>query len=56
MVEKMSFRLFVVEKFYEHSEEVFSWTGTLPNQTFKQYFFQNKWYLKRLYKTVYINS
>lgn len=56
MVEKMCFRLFVVEKYYEHSEEVFSWTGTLPRQTFKQYFDENKWYLKKLYKTVYINS
>ena len=56
MVEKMSFRLFVNEKYYEHSEEVFSWTKHLPTQTFKQYFNENKWYLKRLYKKVYINS
>ena len=56
MVEKMCFRLFCYEKYFEHSEEIYSWTKSMTYATFPEYFEQNKWYLKKLYKKVYINS
>ena len=45
------FRLFCNEKWYEHRDEVLSWTGQHVQGTSQQYFNKYKWFLKTLYKS-----
>ena len=45
-----NFRLFVLNMWEDHKEEVFTWTKAPVNYTSEEYFNNNKWYLKTLYK------
>ena len=44
------FRLFCNDKWYEHKDEVYAWTGKPVQGTPEQYFAKYKWFLKTLYK------
>ena len=46
----MSFRIWIIEKWLEHCEEIYQYTGTLPKYNMKHYFNKNKWWLKNIYK------
>lgn len=44
-----SFRHFCNQKWFEHKDEVFSWTGQPCKVTPEQYFSKYKWFLKTIY-------
>ena len=45
------FRLFCIEKWYEHKDEILEWTGQpLTKYDDKYYFSKHKWLLKRMFK------
>ena len=56
MVDHLEWRCFCREKYYEYCDEQQSWGLGAKIVCMEQYFFENRWYLKRLYKKVYINS
>jgi hypothetical protein len=46
-----AFRLFCNEKWYEHKDEIFAWTGkALVEYDSKYYFNKHRWLLKRMFK------
>lgn len=49
-------KLFVREKYYEHIDETLALSKGTIFLSMKQYYDANKWYLKKLYKDMYINS
>jgi len=44
------FRIWLNNIWYEHSNEVFNWTGKNPEYNLKEYFEKYKYWLKREYK------
>ena len=45
------FRMFCVEKWFEHKDEILAWTGkALTEYDDKYYFRQHRWLLKRMFK------
>lgn len=50
-----TFRLFVNNKYYEYVDEKYQWEHEYNPEALIEYWNQNKWFLKRLYKSVYIN-
>ena len=44
------FRLFCIEKWFEHKDEVMLWTGNLVEYDDAYYFRQHRWLLKRMFK------
>lgn len=47
------FRQFCLNKWYEHRDEIFDWTGTPVEYTSRDYFKQHKWTLKRWFVEQY---
>jgi hypothetical protein len=45
------FRAFAMNVWQDHKDEVFYWESRIVEYTSKQYFAENKWYLKKLYKS-----
>ena len=46
-----AFQLFVNEKWFQHKDEIFLWTGkTLTEYGSEYYFNKHKWLLKRMFK------
>jgi len=46
-----SFRLFCNEKWYEHKDEIFAWTGKAhPDYDSTYYFRKHRWLLKKMFK------
>lgn len=51
MVTVGSFRLFCNEKWYEHKDEIYAWTGRpLLEYDSTYYFRKHRWLLKRMFK------
>jgi hypothetical protein len=46
----MSFRYWCSQKWFDHCEEVESFTGRNPNYDSKEYFRMYKWWLRREYR------
>lgn len=46
----MSFRIFCVEIWYQHKEEVEAFSKKLPDYDSQYYFNKYKWWLRREYK------
>lgn len=45
------FRLFCIEKWFEHKDEILEWTGkALTEYDDKYYFRKHRWLLKRMFK------
>ena len=49
-MKRSSFRHWCQEKWYEHCEEIESWTGQRVKYLSQEYFEKYKWWLKREYK------
>jgi hypothetical protein len=49
-MDKMGFRQFVTEKWFEHKDEILSWTRSVPGYESDYYFHQHKWMLKKMYQ------
>jgi len=45
----MSFRVWCTQQWFEHRDEVESYTGKLPDYKAEVYFAKYKWFLKREY-------
>ena len=44
-------REFVTEKWYQHKDEIYTWTNKpLTEYDFSEYFRNNKWFLKKQFK------
>lgn len=52
----MTFRRWCHEMWFDHCDEIESWTGKVPNYTAKEYFAKHKWFLKRQYQSYKINE
>lgn len=51
MARDSDFRLFCIEKWYEHKDEIYSWTGrALVEYDDKYYYRKHRWLLKRMFK------
>jgi len=46
----MTFREFVNDLWYEHKEEIHTWTGNYPIYEREKWFISNKWFLKHKFK------
>jgi len=45
------FRMFIQEKWFQHKDEIYSWTGkALTEYDDKYYFRKHKWLLKKMFK------
>ena len=51
----MNWSLFVTEKYYEYCDDCIDLHLGKP-VSFPEYWKANKWFLKKLYKSMYINS
>ena len=49
--EKIPFKKWLKDKWFEHCDEVESWTGKRPDYLGEEYFQKYKWWLKREYKS-----
>ena len=46
-----SFRVFCTEKWFEHRDEIYTWTGRpLTEYDDKYYFNKHRWLLKKMFK------
>lgn len=52
VMKKLShFRMFIQEKWFQHKDEIYSWTGkALTEYDDKYYFRKHKWLLKKMFK------
>ena len=50
----MAWKLFVTESYYEYKDDCLYLH--LPAISFPEYWKANKWFLKKTYKSMYINS
>ena len=51
MPQVSEFRMFCIEKWYEHKDEIYDWTGkALTEYDDKYYFRKHRWLLKRMFK------
>lgn len=48
----MRFRQWCSQMWYEHCDEVYSWTGQNPTYLSQEYFNRYKWWLKREFRAV----
>ena len=46
------FRTFLREKWFEHQDEILSWTGQMPEYNDVYYFRKHRWMLKQLFKNI----
>lgn len=46
----MAFRQWLLEKWYDHCDEVYDFEGVRPNYTPGNYFSRYKWWLRRQYR------
>ena len=44
-----AFRLFVNEKWMEHTDEIMAWTGQTVDYDSKYYYTKHRWLLKRMF-------
>ena len=44
------FRLLLREKWFEHKDELLTWTNKFPEYDDNYYFRKHKWLLKKMYK------
>lgn len=44
------FRTFCTNKWFEHKDEIYAWTGKLVEYDDKYYFHKHRWLLKRMYQ------
>jgi hypothetical protein len=44
------FRLFCSNKWWEHQDEIFAWTGSNPKYDNRYYFNKHKWMLRDMFK------
>ena len=52
-----NFRIFCSEKWYEHKDEILSWTGkALVEYDSEYYFKKHKWLLKRMFQEEFIKD
>ena len=45
-----TFRLWLIEKWYEHKDELMMWERRLPEYDDKYYFNKHKWMLRRMFQ------
>ena len=45
-----AFRAFVNNKWYEHKDEIFDWTGSTVDYNSTYYFNQHKWLLRSMFR------
>jgi len=50
MVEQSKFRLWLIEKWYEHKDELMLWERKLPEYDDKYYFRKHKWMLRKMFQ------
>jgi hypothetical protein len=51
MAKQSQFRMFCSEKWYEHKDEIYAWTGKALTEYDDQYYFsKHRWLLKRMFK------
>lgn len=48
--ETSKFRQWITQTWYEHKREKLMWEKQVVNYNIEQWFSNNKWFLKRLYK------
>ena len=46
----ITFRQWLTQTWLEHSDEVLSWTGSMPTYDSRDYFNTYKWWLRREYQ------
>ena len=51
-----SFRQFVTEKWFEHKDEIYTWTRHLPDYDSDYYFRKHRWLLKSMYKQTFLTK
>jgi hypothetical protein len=44
------FRVWLIEKWYQHKDEILVWEKRLPEYDDKYYFRKHKWMLRKMYK------
>ena len=44
------FRLWLIEKWYQHKDELLIWEKKLPEYDDKYYFRKHKWMLRKMYR------
>ena len=49
-MDKMGFRQYVIEKWFEHKDEILAWTRSVPEYDADYYFRKHKWLLKRMFQ------
>jgi len=50
MVKQSKFRLWLIEKWYEHKDELMLWERKLPEYDDKYYFRKHKWMLRKMFQ------
>tara|TARA_B110000444_G_C18843964_1_gene600718 strand:+ start:1486 stop:1650 length:165 start_codon:yes stop_codon:yes gene_type:complete len=49
-MKESAFRLFCNEKWYQHKDEILSWTGGSVEYDAKYYLTKHRWLLRKMYK------
>ena len=49
-MKRKSFRHWLTEKWYQHCDEILTYSGHMPEYPLKEYFHRYKWWLKALYR------
>ena len=44
------FRNWLTEKWMQHCDEIYDWTGKTPDYPLREYFNRYRWFLKALYR------
>ena len=50
IMKESAFRLFCNEKWYQHKDEILSWTGGSVEYDAKYYLTKHRWLLRKMYK------
>jgi len=51
-----AFRMYCHEKWYEHKDEIFSWTGSTVEYDASYYFNKHRWMLRAMYRNEINNA
>jgi len=51
-----AFRLYCHEKWYEHKDEIFLWTGNMVKYDASYYFGKHRWMLRSMFRELKVNT
>ena len=49
-MKESAFRIFCNEKWYQHKDEIFTWTGGMVEYEAHYYLTKHRWLLRKMYK------